>query len=714
MLIAHEITPSIVQSYFLPSLPKFTFFNEIPLHPETETAFFVVFVALSSCLFSGFLGLASLLKNSKGQTTRTSIEASLLAGLCLGISVIGKLPYASNLTHSLSFYIVVMVVAVVWWSLSLRWPRAFHDALQVLLLAALGKYLAPAFLEFDVGYYGDRVGLFPAVQLHSKILWPHYLHLLWAIPLAILCRKRMCRFLINSDRNWLWTIGAFVTLSVILAITILPATQFSQLPTDMFFTVLPAYHIVHGGVPFNDVMSQYGMLYLAPWILAILLFPTGPFTVEFMSMVTMVLVIMYGMGLFIVLRRLQGNSALAVIGVIACLFYSTFNRVYFYPDKLNIYSGPAFTPVRFGCFLLPLFFLTRYIKAPTDRALSWYVYSCIALLYFSSDLGVGIAIAGLATLTVSVLLKSPSDPLGFRIIAFKTIEAFVVSLCLVSGITLAFRGALPDFTMYTTFITLFSSGFYMEPIHEQMAIVVPFSLALIAVCIGVSLLRKGDRAGLAMMFLAFCQLVALPYYLGRSYPPLLYSTCMPSILIASLLLSQLARQESENGILRFAGVTFSSLILFCATLRTTLATAEQWTQKDFGLSRISTSLRAAARSSPVKETPQYRFLSQTVPIGSPIALFDQHEELLLTSLQLKPAFPYSFICNFLVSKEQLDWTIARIRGREFFVFVNNSDVQSGNGQSPGLYQYFWKIVEPHAKLLREEGVFKLYTVWLPT
>lgn len=713
MLIASEIAPSVVQTYFAPSLPKFTFYDQQPLMPETETVYFAVFVSISAFLFSSFMGLASLSRSIIERTKWAAVESALLAGLCLGVICVGELPYEDNLAHSPAFYLIVVAAVAMLIPIRIRWPVLFHNALQILLIAALAKPLGLGFLEFDVGYFGNQAAIEPGLRLKSDLLWPHYFHLLWAVPIAVLFRRGLCRLFFSPDANRLVSIGALIATLAYLAFAILPAIQYFELSYDMFFTALPAYQIARGAVPFYDIVSQYGFLYLAPWVVALLLFSKIPITVQSMTILTMGFIVLFSMLLFLVLRKLQGNSALAAVAVVASLFYSTFNRVYFYPDKINIYSAPAFTPMRFGCFLLPLFFLVKYIKAPSERALSWYIYSCITICYFSADIGVGLSLAGLGAIVVTVFLTSPNWPASLRFVAFKIFSAISISLCIICFITLALRGALPDFSTYTLFIKLFSSGFCMVPLNGQMAIWVPLTFVCAGVCVGISLLRSGERMGSALIFLAFCQLVLLPYYLGRSYPPLLYSICTPSILIAALLLPLMAKKSGEDTIIKVAGSTLSSLIIFLAVLRTTLVAAQESRAAGYGAAAIANYVRTGLKDNPIIKSPPYEFLRQVVPADSRIIIFDTDEELLLTALHLKPALPYAFTFKFIVAKEQIDMAMKHLAGKQFYVFVNVYCAEHGYGQTVGVYKHIWGLLEPHAKLIKEDVAYKLYIVQFP-
>ncbi len=74
---------------------------------------------------------------------------------------------------------------------------------------------------------------------------------------------------------------------------------------------------------------------------------------------------------------------------------------------------------------------------------------------------------------------------------------------------------------------------------------------------------------------------------------------------------------------------------------------------------------------------------------------------------------FRFIFKFIVAKEQSNIAMKHLVGKEFYVFVNVYCAEHGYGQSVGVYKDLWGLLEPHAKLIKEDAAYKLYIVQFP-
>lgn len=270
----------------------------------------------------------------------------------------------------------------------------------------------------------------------------------------------------------------------------------------------------------------------------------------------------------------------------------------------------------------------------------------------------------------------------------------------------------PKIGEYVYFSLLFGQGFFLHAIGTDSTIVLLIGICAIAFYFGLYLLfYKKDRFGLILLYLVCVQFLQVPYYMGRSVFPTLYSISLPFLLICGCIVEYLRdrwRLVESNRILE-ALLILCFIILYIPMLRGLRITSSILLHSAEEIVSTVSYVQNAVQHWSILETPQYRFLSRSLPPGCAMASFDYPESELLMSLHRKPAFQYAFIREFITNAQQVD--SLRVRGTDdICLFVNHAYIEKKNQFMYGVYAYFWKQYGGYAQLIAEDPAqgFALY------
>ena len=602
-------------------------------------------------------------------------------------------------------------------------PVVFFLCIFAGILASSLKKLSPYVLEGIIGLGFLRYSMYPVIELdrgsHTLYTFDNFLR--YAVPRALYPMVLGILLLCHRRIGFVREIAAWFTirrLSVLISGSILLSLLFlmtqSHHPSDIFFTMLPAYHAIHGGTLLVSVMSQYGLLYLAPWMIWLSLFPHAPVSFPVGTFVSVVLLFLYFLALIRVTRALIGRRLLFVITVIASYYFTILVRFTKFSDMVSVVSTPAFTPLRFGMFIFPLWFLLRMHQTGNRRYMKYFIVCSVILFFYSFEIGSVLVVAALFIVLLSVSTqKYPRNSLWQYMGVF--IGSLVFCLALITLYTQLSAGVFPDFSMYWYFAKLFGSGFLTTPMRGQTVGLLPFTISLIGLFIGfVRVMKDKKTDGLIMCYLALIELVMLPYYTGRSMNQTLYSISLPFLLLCALLLEH-GIAMVRNDRLRFAAWT---IVVVCGTVlvmgfaRGFVILTRSVVHGAEITENAAIYLYKAFTAWDIRKSGEYLFLSDSMPKGCPLLSFDEKEFELIPALGVPPATQYAFVYGFITTKEQVDALVPHKGASEICIFVSNRFLKKKDDFSYGMYRYFFSTYNGATRKMSEDPNkgFTLYTL----
>lgn len=667
--------------------------------PEIETLVYVAMLVVSVCLFFFLFQFANHVRYHR-----------LFSKSVLFIN------------YSFALYLLLVPRVTLFTVDQIRLPLFGVCALLAIFCSRIKK-ISGYVLEAMIGMALIRYLAFPIIQLDlgNRIIYSIDGYLRYAVPLMLLPLAASV-FILASRRipflaaffDWFSIKKISIVLLGCIVVSLAYLMTKSQFPSDTFFTLLPAYHALHGGTLLVSVMSQYGLLYLAPWIFWLAIFPNAPVSFPVGTFVTMLLLFFYFIVYFKVAHTLIRRRLLFVVTVVASYYYTILVRYTPVSDMISLVSTPAFTPLRFGIFIIPLWFLIQLNKTGNRLYMKYFIISSAILFFYSFEIGMGLV----ASMGMSILLYGLTQPNRKSVVLGGVkmfLATFVSALLLLCLYTLVFARTLPNFSMYWYLATLYGSGFLTTPIKGKLILFVPLSIAIIALLIGLTqVFRKKEMHGLVLCYLAFIQLVELPYYTGRSMHQTIYSISLPFLLLSGMLI------ERGISILQTQRRSFAiwSLVCVCVSVSFTgfargsvilLNTASN-------IVRISYDVRnytwSAFSKWKIRSTTQYAFLSKHLPTGCPLLSFDEKEFELFPALGVPPAFQYAFVYGFITSKEQVDSLVPHKGSREICIFVSDRFLKQKDDFSYGMYTYFMRKYSKHMRRIAVDATkgYELYTL----
>ena len=637
--------------------------------PEIDLYLYVVFVAL---FFIFFVLLGFLFKRAK-QFVRVVSWTELLYLLF----------YPTIQLTSIGFSVLPILGLAAVVQLSHKYIDKYFP---YIVSAVLIKYVLPAIMQFDAGADPGN--------------YRHYVPVI-AVGIFVAIVYRIMRRFIRPWMIWLVVFGA-------ISVSILRLMLIYEDGWDMFFTIIPAYHMAHGGVPFVNMISQYGFGYIFPWVLWILAFPSMPLSYETGLISTAIFLIMYFGVLAIVLGKIMRRSVVAATTLAATYFYTILIRFEGFPGyKVALVSHPSFTPLRFGIFLLPLVFLVLYIRRKQERYFSLFLLTGVLGILFSFEIGIGLVAAALA-IGIARIVQGKNKSYTVWNLMTQVAAAVSMGALGVCAYAVVMTGALPDIRTYLMFTGMFSSGFYMIPVGDAIAFIVPMVVSVAAILAGTyRYIRFQNLESLVFIFLGVIQLAALPYYMGRSVAPTLFGISMPFLILCGMAVDAIPNMKKNIVIL--TGGLLCAGVLFLGAGRALVSMAPDV----LNVVSISTSSVAFMQKSwstwGTKGLPEYAFLQNSLPPGCPLVSMDSAEYELMPALGVAPAFQYSFIRGYIVSKEQI---ASLAPNRPFCLFIHQADYDTYDARFYFVYRAIWEKFKSQATLIQEDAVqgFRLYSI----
>lgn len=704
------LTPLIISRIPLPTEPAYALLIDGHFAPEKDVLFYICFIILVALFILVSQLLLYLFTTSENRVLLEKISMYILPSTFIGLLVVGDYPFPLQLATDMRFYLLFMIVLV--FQLFILQKPFSAQTTQLLFIASVAKYFIPGFLELDAGVYLFSPPTIDssAIILPDKIIM-QYSYLFIVLPLLLGIKPAIKQvFEYIRSIKFINPLITFATI-IILVLVLLPFLTLDRYYGDLFFTTLPAYHIITGATPFVDVISQYGIIYLLPWLIWIKAFPFLPLSREFTSMVTLLFLFLYYVFFYAALKKITKNNILSALGTFTAVYYTLINRSFYFEDQWSLIGAPAFTPLRLGPMIFPFYFLASYIHNSKKLPLILFIIASVLMFFFSFEIGIGIAVSGLASICIYAIFFSSKKTALFRLVSVVTLTSLVGSIFSIVLLTLITKQTFPDFSLYYEFIKIFSSGFYLVPVDKQGIMLIPFIVSVISIVLGLHLMSKQHKIGIGLLYVSFTQLSLLPYYLGRSLPPLLYSILIPTILLMTMVVHIIENQYKDKHILPRVVTYIFGFILLLATFRNGLLIVEYWKNPIHTTSEIFAIMHTRLKQWDVKQSEQYVFLS-SIPKNSKIVLFDNSIDL-IAALHLKPALPYTFIRSLIVSEEQIEDALQIARGSTFYVFINEKEFYSPYWETKHAYPGLWSKLQPYSKLVKSDYDFSLYETTIP-
>ena len=428
------------------------------------------------------------------------------------------------------------------------------------------------------------------------------------------------------------------------------------------FWIDEPFAVLNGQAPLVDFHAQYGQLWSYLTAAALTLFGT--------SFRAYALTMLAGTGaallaVFATFRRLTANSLIAL-----ALFVPFVATSFFMEDgppanryaPVNLFNE---FPIRYaGPYVLFWLVVRRLDRASTRTPIPLFVFAGLVTL---NNLEFGIPAFG-ASLLALLMAERDHSWGGIARLCGQAIIGLAGAVVLVTGLSLAVGGSLPDFEWLTTFPRIFwSNGYGMLPIPRfglHLAIYATFVGAL-AVAIARVAARDEDTPLIgALTWAGVFGLGASVYFVGRSHPQVLVdmfsiwalALMLLALVTARAIMSRPSRRPSIVELLVLAG--------FGITVCSLAQTPTPWSQ----LERLREGIPVFAGAEQLPALLRHE-VATLVHKGEPVAILIREGHRIAEDVGIRDVAPYTDI-EAMVTVEQWVETVVALRragGRKLLV-----------------------------------------------
>ncbi len=608
-----------------PSHPPFTYWSHLAfaIHPEpTEQARYLLAIAVA-LLYP--LAVVALVRRAP------RLPAQLVA---LGV------PLAQALA---ALAVVVCMVAqyrITYGELYSQLPEVTYRRV----------YFTPATLAFGV-LFASAV----AAVLHSERASARFAALvretrarrIAMLALAILLTAIWLLHAVNSDRSI--------------------ALEISAVRDHLEYQLNETFAVLDGRTPLVDFTSQYGSLW--PFAFALWLLAFGKTLLAF-TIANTLLTSVAMLAIFGVLRRVSRSSAVALLLYLPFLATSFFLIAGTLTTRYTFGAYFGAFPLRYAGPFLLAWLVARRLERGDERARAWPIFLAAGLTILNNT---EFGIPALAATVAALAWTLPSfrrEPL-LRLLGAAA-AGLLAALALVSVLTLARAGELPQLSRLVEFARIFArGGFGMLPLPEPLGLHLVIYLTYVA-AIGTATVRALERAPNRVLtgMLAWTGVFGLgaaSYYMGRSHSDSLISTFSPWALALALLSVHCAAQVAASA-RRLPGI--AALLVF-AGLGVTVCSLAQ-TPTPWGQLRRITSDAAPAEGiarTPLAPDPATRaFYSSSAygphdfyaKPGAPVVILTTSGHRVADAFGVVNVSQYSGLTS-AVTQQQLEAEVAALR-----------------------------------------------------
>ncbi len=628
----------------------------------------------------------------KKRTTWFSQVVTLIAatGVCYFLFVAPSNLFFADQLHAaiIPIFLFFFVLCVV---LQRTIPTSWMEVGVGLILL---KYFLPLVFVFDAG----------ANPIELVFFYPLlYFAILILIPVIIIVRRLKLQ---NAIARQCTKLRMSMVLFSLIVFSLLELMLKSHSGFDMYFTLTPAYQFVHDATPFVNLLSQYGALYLIPWIMWLMLFPSVPVSAVVGTMVTIILLVGYFTLLLSVLGRLIRNVWVFALTVLAICYYTLLIHFWGFADAISLVSMPAFTPLRFGIYIIPLVPLAAYAKSRRSIYFLLFLVMSVILFFYSIEIGISLLCAGIGTAYIHALTRRNERFHCFMRYTYIIIASLLGCVGILSLFTLVRTHQFPQMSLYTYFARMFGNGFLALSMQGQTVVSLIIFIAFLGIASGIFLLAKKDNLrGLIFIYLALIQLTLLPYYMNRSIFPTLYPLASPALVICGMIVDWGIEKYTyvRNNFALVVTVFLCGIIVTFGGTRGLDISFRNLIRGGQIISDSQNFIDAAFHEWEIKKTPQYAFLRKNLPTGCPLASIYAHEQELMASLSVPPAFALSFIFGLMATKEQIDTLQFNAKDGRICFFIDLANLYNKDDLLINVYPYLWNTLAPRATLLTVDG-----------
>jgi hypothetical protein len=419
---------------------------------------------------------------------------------------------------------------------------------------------------------------------------------------------------------------------------------------DLVFTFDEGLTVLNGHYPLVNYVTQYGALW--PYVIALPLQAAngslGAFTCCMAAITVVSIVAMYD-----VIRRLARSAVGALLLFLPFMATSFFlllgNPVkrYSFADYFGVF------PLRYAGPFLVAFLLARHLSGRRPRGAVWvFVMAGLALLN-NGDFGV--PCLGATVIALVAGADGPRTRDWAKTLAVEGAAGLVASYVLVSILTLATAGALPNPTLLFKYAHLFAlAGYYMLPTPWFGFWVVIYLTFAAALVVAATMAVKRSTDNVAVGMLAWIGIFGLgigSYYMGRSHPQVLVAMFSTWSLAIAFLVCVTVRSAASSR--RRLGP--AQVALFVG-LGLTVCSLAQFPAPWQSIERLG-------RSAPVEilqPADETAFVAANSKPGEKVVLLTSLGQRASREAGVDDVMPYSGILS-MPTKQQLTETLTRLR-----------------------------------------------------
>jgi hypothetical protein len=525
-------------------------------------------------------------------------------------------------------------------------PAALLVQLVFVLILAVGTLCHEGSLNLDLEYF-----TLPTILVALLIGAVCTLVISWRPAFS-----RARKLLLLDSRAVRWGAAAIALLATVA--WVLPAIQLDgtvanahpATTTDLVYTFDEGLSVLNGHTPLVNYVAQYGSLW--PYVVAFPLHLTngslGGFTTSMAAITTVAMLAIYG-----VLRRVT-RSAIGALALFLPFLATSFFLIlgtplvrYSFADYFGVF------PLRYAGPYLVAFLIARHLSGAQPRRATWIFLAAGLALLNNGDFGVPALGA-----TIIALVAGSSEPRTRRWslrLAIETLGGLIAAYALLSIVTLARTGSLPNIGLLFRYAHLFAlAGYNMLPtpwFGFWVVIYLTFAAAL-AVATTMAVRRSPDRVTLGMLaWIGIFGLGIGSYYGGRSNPQVLiamfsaWSLCLSLLVVVTV--RSIAQRPHTLGPAQIAlfvglGLTVCSLAQFPAPWRS--------------IER----LRSPAPIEALQPTADVAFVAAHSRPGETVALLATLGQRISREADVDDVLPYTGILS-MPTREQLTETLENLR-----------------------------------------------------
>ncbi|MBU0618599.1 hypothetical protein KKD62_00010 [Patescibacteria group bacterium] len=310
------------------------------------------------------------------------------------------------------------------------------------------------------------------------------------------------------------------------------------------FITGPLNDVLNGKYLLIDSKTQYGFLNI---LLASFLFKLGfYFSHANVHLLSMILGVVEYLCLYAIIRVLTKSYFWAVFGIIfttSVHFYGVFPALF--PSELFMWPGGSvwrFFPAMPAALLVLLWQKTR------SRKYLYLSQIMITIAFFwNLESGISLLLGYIGFLLIEFHNSKEKDSQKLKLLFLRLVElaaTFLAIVVLYSLYTLILAGQFPKWNQLFYYVSLFNNGFLQYPNRPPLFGIVYLPIAIYALVILSSLIRRYFKRGLPINDLSFLTLLATygygiyRYYISKQSPSDLGAVMIPATIIIVYLLYQ--------------------------------------------------------------------------------------------------------------------------------------------------------------------------------